>query len=149
MDASVPWLVLVLMLLVAALSVASCRFRVTRPVLMLMAGVAMAFVPAWPALSLDPELVLTVLLPPLLYTSGVNMSWRGFRSYLRPILMLAVGCVLFTAVVVAAVVHWAFGFPWAVGLVLGAIVSPPDAVAPAVVLRRLGVPRRLVAVLEG
>jgi CPA1 family monovalent cation:H+ antiporter len=77
------------------------------------------------------------------------MSWRGFRSYLRPILLLAVGCVLFTAVAVAAVVHWAFGFPWAVGLVLGAIVSPPDSVAPAVVLRSLGVPRRLVAVLEG
>ena len=149
MDASVSWLVLGLMLLVAALSVASCRFQVTRPVLMLMAGVAIAFVPALPALSLDPELVLTLLLPPLLYSSGVNMSWRSFRSYLRPILMLAVGCVVFTAVAVAAVVHYAFGFPWAVGLVLGAIVSPPDAVAPAAVLRSLGVPRRIVAVLEG
>jgi CPA1 family monovalent cation:H+ antiporter len=149
MNASMPWLVLVLMLLVAALSVASSRFQVTRPVLMLAAGIAIAFLPALPALSLDPEVVLTVLLPPLLYTSGVNMSWRGFRSYLRPILMLAVGCVVFTAVAVAAVVHYAFGFPWAVGLVLGAIVSPPDAVAPAVVLRSLGVPRRLVAVLEG
>ncbi|MBV9890029.1 MAG: Na+/H+ antiporter [Rhizobacter sp.] len=149
MNPSVPWLVLLLLLLVAALSVASCRIQVTRPVLMLVAGVAIAFVPVWPGLSLEPELVLTLLLPPLLYTSGVNMSWRGFRSYLRPILLLAVGCVLFTAVAVAAVVHWAFGFPWAVGLVLGAIVSPPDSVAPAAVLRSLGVPRRLVSILEG
>jgi CPA1 family monovalent cation:H+ antiporter len=149
MDASVLWLVLVLLLLVAALSVASCRVQVTRPVLMLAAGVAIAFFPVWPGLSLKPELVLTVLLPPLLYISGVNMSWRSFRSYLRPILLLAVGCVLFTAAAVAAVVHWAFAFPWAVGLVLGAIVSPPDAVAPAVVLRSLGVPRRLVSILEG
>src|SRR5689334_5635553 len=107
-DASLPWLVLVLVVLVAVLSVASGRFGVARPVLMLVAGVAIAFIPGSPALALDPELVLTVLLPPLLYTSGVNMSWRGFRSNLRPILMLAVGCVVFTAVAVAAVVHWTF-----------------------------------------
>ena len=149
MNASLLWLVLVLLLFVAALSVAATRLRFTRPALMLMAGVAIAFFPAWPGLVLEPELVLTVLLPPLLYSAGVGMSWRSVRWNLRPILLLAVGCVLFTATAVAAVAHYAFAFPWAVGFVLGAIVSPPDAVAPSVIMRRLGVPRRIVTVLEG
>ena len=77
------------------------------------------------------------------------MSWRGFRSNLRPILLLAIGCVLFTAGAVAAVTHYALGFSWAVGFVLGAIVSPPDAVAPMAILRSMLLPRRVVTVLEG
>jgi monovalent cation/hydrogen antiporter len=88
-------------------------------------------------------------LPPLLYSSGVNMSWRGFRSNLRPILLLAIGCVLFTASAVAAVAHYALGLSWAVGFVLGAIVSPPDAVAPMAVMRAMRLPRRLITILEG
>jgi monovalent cation/hydrogen antiporter len=149
MDHSVLWLVLVLCAVVTALSVAARRLRVASPILMLVAGAVLAFVPGIPTVSLDPDLVLLLLLPPLLYSSGVSMSWRGFRSNLRPILLLAVGCVLFTAGAVAAVVHYALGFSWAVGFVLGAIVSPPDAVAPMAMLRSLHLPRRLVAVLEG
>jgi CPA1 family monovalent cation:H+ antiporter len=116
---------------------------------MLIAGAAIAFIPGIPQVALDPQLVLVLLLPPLLYSSGVNMSWRGFRSNLRPILLLAIGCVLFTAGAVAAVMHYALGFSWAVGFVLGAIVSPPDAVAPMAILRSMRLPRRLVTVLEG
>jgi CPA1 family monovalent cation:H+ antiporter len=149
MDHSVLWLVLVLCAMVAALSVAARRLRVASPILMLVAGVVLAFVPGIPTVSLDPDLVLVLLLPPLLYSSGVSMSWRGFRSNLRPILLLAIGCVLFTAGAVAAVVHYALGFSWAVGFVLGAIVSPPDAVAPMALLRSMHLPRRLVTVLEG
>lgn len=149
MDHSILWLVLVLCAVVAALSVAARRLRVASPILMLVAGVVLAFVPGIPTVSLDPDLVMVLLLPPLLYSSGVNMSWRGFRSNLRPILLLAIGCVLFTAGAVAAVVHYAFGFSWAVGFVLGAIVSPPDAVAPMALLRSMHLPRRLVTVLEG
>jgi monovalent cation/hydrogen antiporter len=149
MDHSVLWLVLVLCAVVAALSVAARRLRVASPILMLVAGVVLAFVPGIPIVALDPDLVLVLLLPPLLYSSGVNMSWRGFRSNLRPILLLAIGCVLFTAGAVAAVVHYALGFSWAVGFVLGAIVSPPDAVAPMALLRSMHLPRRLVTVLEG
>ncbi len=119
-----------LALLIAALSVIARRFRVNSPILMLVAGTALAFVPHAPAARIDPELVLLLLLPPLLYSSGVGMSWLGFRSNLRPILLLAVGCVLFTAAAVATLVHYAFGVSWSVGFVLGAIVSPPDAVAP-------------------
>jgi Na+/H+ antiporter len=149
MDHSVLWLVLALCAVVAALSVAARRLRVASPILMLVAGVVLAFVPGIPTVSLDPDLVLVLLLPPLLYSSGVSMSWRGFRSNLRPILLLAIGCVLFTAGAVAAVAHYALGFSWAVGFVLGAIVSPPDAVAPMAMLRSMHLPRRLVTVLEG
>lgn len=77
------------------------------------------------------------------------MSWREFRFNLRPITLLAVGCVVFTTCAVAAVAHWLIGIPLAVGFVLGATVSPPDVVAPLAIVRRLGVPRRLVVVLEG
>ncbi len=116
---------------------------------MLLAGAALAFLPNVPAMSLDPDVVLLLLLPPLLYSSGVRMSWRGFRSNLRPILLLAIGCVLFTAAIVAAAVHFALGVSWPVGFVLGAIVSPPDSVAPMAVLSRVQLPRRLVTILEG
>jgi monovalent cation/hydrogen antiporter len=77
------------------------------------------------------------------------MSWREFRFNLRPITLLAVGCVVFTTCAVAAVAHWLLGIPLAVGFVLGAIVSPPDVVAPLAIVRRLGIPRRLIVVLEG
>jgi len=141
--------ILALALIVAGLSVAARRLRFASPLLLLLVGAVLAFVPGVPAVVLDPDVVLLALLPPLLYSSGVGMSWRGFRSNLRPILLLAVGCVLFTATAVAAVAHYAIGLPWSVGFVLGAIVSPPDAVAPLAVLRRIGLPRRLFTVLEG
>jgi len=134
---------------VALLSVAGKRLGAATPTVMLAAGAAIAFVPGVPTIAPQPELVLLVLLPPLLYSSGVNMSWRGFRFNLRPILLLAIGCVLFTASAVAAVAHYALGFSWALGFVLGAIVSPPDAVAPMAVLRRFKPPKRIVTVLEG
>jgi monovalent cation/hydrogen antiporter len=149
MDYSVLSLVVVLCATVAALSVAAKRLRVPAPILMLVAGAAIAFAPGIPRVALNPELVLVLLLPPLLYSSGVGMSWRGFRSNLRPILLLAIGCVMFTASAVAAVTHYALGFSWAVGFVLGAIVSPPDAVAPMAILRSMRLPRRAVTVLEG
>ena len=140
---------LVLALMVAAFSVAAHRLRFASPLLMLVVGSLFAFIPGMPAVVLDPDLVFLVFLPPLLYSAGVGMSWRGFRSNLRPILLLAVGCVLFTATAVAAVVHYALGLPWSLGFVLGAIVSPPDAVAPMAVLRTIGLPRRLITVLKG
>lgn len=149
MQASAFTLGLGLAFVIAALSVLARRLRLPAPMIMLVAGVAVSLVPGLPTPVLDPDLVLLLLLPPLLYSSGVGMSWRGFRDNLRAILLLAVGCVLFTAGAVALVVHFVFGVPWAVGFVLGAIVSPPDAVAPMAIARRLGLPRRLLLVLEG
>src|SRR5262249_1888624 len=140
---------LVLALLIAALTVVARRVRVIPPILLLIAGALIAFTPGIPQLVLDPELLLLILLPPLLYSSGVGMSWRGFRSNLRPILLLAIGCVLFTATAVAALGHYVLGMPWAVGFVLGAVVAPPDAVAPMAVMKHIRLPRRLITVLEG
>src|SRR6266699_6858118 len=77
------------------------------------------------------------------------MSWREFKSNLRPIILLSVGCVIFTAFAVAAATHYLLGLPWNVGFLLGAIVAPPDAVAPLAIARRLGIPRRILVVLEG
>jgi CPA1 family monovalent cation:H+ antiporter len=93
--------------------------------------------------------VLLVILPPLIYAAGVAMSWREFRFNLRPIALLAVGCVVFTTCAVAVTTHLLFGLPWPVGFLLGAIVAPPDVVAPLAIARRLGLPHRLVVVLEG
>jgi CPA1 family monovalent cation:H+ antiporter len=99
--------------------------------------------------ALAPEIVLLVILPPLIYSAGVAMSWREFRFNLRPITLLAFGCVIFTTCAVAAAAHYLLQFSWATGFVLGAIIAPPDTVAPLAIARRLGLPRRLVVVLEG
>lgn len=125
------------------------RAGLNLPVAMLVAGMVFAFLPGVPPIAIDPELVLMTLLPPILYSSGVGMSWRGFRYNLRPILLLAVGCVVFTAGALAALLHWLFAWPLAVGFLLGAIVSPPDAVAPSAILRAMPLPRRIKTVLEG
>ena len=118
-------------------------------ILLVLAGAVLAFVPGVPRISIDPDMVLLLMLPPLLYSAGVGMSWPGFRDNLRPIMLLAVGCVLFTAAAVATAAHLLLGIPWAVGFVLGAVVSPPDAVAPMAIARRLGLPGRILVVLEG
>jgi len=135
--------------LTALTSLAARRLRIPQSILLVIVGAAVAFAPGFAHISLRPDLVLLGLLPPLLYTSGVGMSWRGFKRNLRPIMLLAVGCVLFTASAVAVVTHWLLHLPWAVGFVLGAVVSPPDAVAPMAIARRLEVPKRILTVLEG
>ena len=142
-------LILSMFIGVALLSVLANRLGAASPVVMLIAGVAVAFLPGLPPMTLEPDLVLLAFLPPLIYSSGVGMSWRGFRSNLRPILLLAIGCVLFSASAVAAVGHYVLGLSWPVGFALGAIVSPPDLVAPMAVLRRMRLPRRLLTILEG
>jgi len=142
-------LLLAMFLAIALLSTFANRLHASTPVVMLIAGVVIALLPGVPPITLDPDLTLLGLLPPLLYASGVGMSWRGFRSNLRPILSLAIGCVLFTTSAVAAVAHYLLHLGWADGFVLGAIVSPPDSVAPASLRRRFRLPRRLLMVLEG
>jgi Na+/H+ antiporter len=142
--------VLVLLLAVtAAAAVVAKRLKIPAAIILVLTGVVLALIPWLPTVHLAPELVLLVVLPPLIYSAAVAMSWREFRFNLRPISLLAVGCVLFTTVAVAAASHWLMGFAWPVGFVLGAIVSPPDAVAPLAVARRLQIPRRLLVVLEG
>ena len=142
--------ILVLLLAIqAAVAVLAARLKIPSAILLVLTGVILALVPGLPAVELAPELVLLLVLPPILYSSAVAMSWREFRFNLRPITLLAFGCVVFTTVAVAAVAHWLLGLAWPVGFVLGAIVSPPDAVAPLAIARRLQVPRRILVVLEG
>src|SRR5579862_824289 len=138
-----------LLAVIAAVGILARRLDLPPAILLILTGVVLALVPGLPAVEMAPEFVLLLVLPPLIYDAAVAMSWSEFRFNLRPIALLAVGCVLFTTVAVAAATHYLLGFPWAVGFVLGAIVSPPDAVAPLAIARRLQVPRRLLVVLEG
>jgi len=138
-----------LLVVLAAVALAARRFNLPPAILLVVVGVALALVPGLPRVELVPELVLLLVLPPLIYSAGVAMSWREFRFSLRPISLLAIGCVVFTTVAVAAVAHALLGLPWAVAFVLGAIISPPDVVAPLAIARTLGLPRRLLVILEG
>src|SRR3989440_8950852 len=140
---------LILLAVLAGTALFARRVNIAPAILLLLAGIALAFVPGMPSLQLPPELVLLFVLPPLIYSASVAMSWREFRHNLRPIILLAVGCVIFTAFAVAAAAHYLIGLPWDVGFLLGAIVAPPDAVAPLAIARRLGIPRRILVVLEG
>ena len=139
----------VLVGLTAVIDGAAKRIGLPASIMLVIVGTLLSFVPAMPRVAVNPDLLLLLFLPPLLYAAGVGMSWRGFRSNLRPILLLAIGCVLFTASAVAGAAHWLVGLPWAVAFVLGAVVSPPDPVAPMAIARRLGLPSRLMTVLEG
>src|SRR5438067_13235764 len=125
------------------------RVNIAPAILLLLAGIALAFVTGMPTVELPPELVLLVFLPPLIYSASVAMSWREFKSNLRPIILLSVGCVIFTAIAVAEATHYLIGLPWNVGFLLGAIVAPPDVVAPLAIARKLGMPRRILVILEG
>jgi CPA1 family monovalent cation:H+ antiporter len=118
-------------------------------ILLVLTGAALALVPGLPTVRLAPELVLLLVLPPVIYSAAVAMSWREFRYNLRSISLLAVGCVVFTTVAAAAAAHWILGLSWPVGYLLGAIISPPDAVAPLAIARRLQLPRRILVILEG
>ena len=140
---------LALLCVLVVVAILARRLNTAPSILLVIAGIALALVPGLPRIELAPELVLLGLLPPLIYSAGVAMSWREFRFNLRPITLLAFGCVIFTSCAVAAVGYWALGIPWSVGFVLGAIVAPPDVVAPLAIARRLGLPRRLLVVLEG
>jgi Na+/H+ antiporter len=140
---------LILLAVLAGTALLARRTNVAPAILLLLTGIALAFVPGMPSIELPPELVLLVVLPPLIYSASVAMSWREFKFNLRPIVLLAVGCVIFTAFAVAAATHYLIGLPWTVGFLLGAIVAPPDVVAPLAIARKLGMPRRILVVLEG
>src|SRR6202047_5356177 len=139
--------ILVLLLaVVAAVAVLAARLKIPPAILLVLIGVVLALIPGLPTVELAPELVLLLVLPPVIYSSAVAMSWREFRFNLRPISLLAVGCVVFTTVSFAAATHWLLGLAWPVGFVLGAIVSPPDAMAPLSIARRMQLPMRILVV---
>src|ERR1035438_410578 len=120
---------LILLSVLAGTALLARRINVAPAILLLIAGIALAFVPGMPSLELPPELVLLVVLPPLIYSASVAMSWREFRYNLRPIILLSGGRAAFTACAIAATTHVLIGLPWSTGFLLGAIVAPPDVVA--------------------
>ena len=143
-------IVLGLLLVVAMLATLADRVNVPYPILLVLGGLVLGLVPGLPPVELEPELVFLLFLPPLLYVSALFTSWRDFRANLRPISLLAVGLVIFTTCVVAVVAHTMIeGMTWAAAFTLGAIVSPTDAIAATTIAQRLGVPRRIVTILEG
>jgi monovalent cation/hydrogen antiporter len=148
MTATMETLLFMLAVLAAAAVIAQ-RLNTAPSIVLVIAGIGIAFVPGLPNIQIAPEVVLLVILPPLIYSAGVSMSWREFCFNLRPITLLAFGCVVFTTCAVAVAAHYLLKFDWAIGFLLGAIVAPPDVVAPLAIARRLALPRRLLVVLEG
>jgi Na+/H+ antiporter len=143
-------LLLVLMVAVGGLSVLAGLVRVPYPIVLVLGGLVLGFVPGVPGAELPPNLVLVLFLPPLLYQAAFFSSPRDLRADARAITLLAVGLVLATMSAVAVTAHALVpGLPWAAAFALGAIVSPTDPLAATAIARRLGVPRRLVTVLEG
>lgn len=126
------------------------RLRLPAPVLMTVAGIVLAFMPFVPSVEVPPEFILPLLLPPLLYAAVQRTSWRQFTANIRPILLLAVALVFVTMAAVAAVANAIVpGLPIAAAFALGALVAPPDPVAATAVAGSLGLPRRLISILEG
>jgi Na+/H+ antiporter len=126
------------------------RLKTPYPIVLVIAGLLLGFVPGIPKVTLDPELVFLVVLPPLLYSAAWNTSWRSFADNLVSIASLAVGLVAFTVFGVAAGASWfSSGVDWRIGLVLGAVVATTDAVAATSIAKRIGLPKRISDVLEG
>lgn len=142
--------ILALLVVVVALATLARRIGIPAPIFMVLGGIGIGFLPGLPAASLAPNVVFFIFLPPLLYVAAVFAPLRDYRANASAIGMLAVGLVLVTAGVVAFVAHAILPtLGWAEAFTLGAIVAPPDAVAATSILQRIGVPRRIVAILEG
>lgn len=143
-------IVIVVLMLVAALVVIARKLALPYPVVLVFGGLAVSFVPHLTEVRLDPNIVFYFFLPALLYPAALFTSWRDFRRNLRGILFLSIGLVLITMVIVAWITHAIFpALPWAAAFALGAIVSPPDAVAATAVTQRLSIPHRIRSILEG
>ena len=138
-----------LLLVVALLALLARKVSIPYPILFVLGGLLLGLIPKLPRVRLDPQLVFLFVLPPLLYPADLFTPWRDFRANLRPIGLLAIGLVLFTTVAVAYLAHYYMDLPLAAGFVLGAIISPPDAIAATAIADRLKVPRRIVTILEG
>ncbi len=142
--------VLFLLLLSVALGWVARRLNFPYPIALVIGGAALGFLPELPQFPFDPQFILVLVLPPILYQAALLTSWRDFKAHIRPISLLAVGLVIATTLAVGAALKLVVpDIPWAAAFVLGAIVSPPDAVAATAILARLNVPRRVVTILEG
>lgn len=142
-------LVVCLLIVMVILVTVARRLNVSQPIVLVLGGLLLALFPRLPEVRLDPEIVFLVFLPPLLYWDALHCSWRDFRDYRRPILLLAIGLVFTTTMAVMIVAHLLLGLPWGPAFVLGAVLGPTDTVAAGAILERFNLPRNLLAVLRG
>lgn len=143
--------ILILLLICAiALGWLARHWQIPYPIALVLGGAALGFIPELPQLKLDPQLILIIVLPPVLYQAALFTSWRDFRHNIQPISLLSIGLVIATTVAVAGTAHLLIpGLPWAVAFALGAIISPPDVVATTAILQRFKMPQRVITILEG
>ncbi|MBT1695570.1 Na+/H+ antiporter [Fulvivirgaceae bacterium PWU4] len=142
--------VIILLAVVTALSQLTDLVKIPYPILLVLTGMGIGFFPGLPVIHLSPETVFLIFLPPILYQAAWTTSWPDFKAAKRPITLLAIGCVIFTTCAVAWVAHTFIPeLGWAEAFVLGAIISPPDAVAAAAATKGLSVPKRVTTILEG
>src|SRR5580692_5757017 len=147
---TVEFVFLLLLFFIVVFGILARKLSTPYPIIMVAGGLLLSFVPAVPDITLAPDLIFLVVLPPLLYASAWATSWRDFRYNIVSISFLAFGLVAFTVIGVAiAAPHVFRGFDWRLGLVLGAIVAPTDAIAASSIARRVGLPSRIVDILEG
>ncbi len=143
-------LIFVLLGLMTVLAALARRTQIPYPIFLLLGGLAISFIPKLPTVELDPEMVFLLFLPPILTSSAYNTPIRDFKRNLRPILLLSLGLVIFTVLGIGVLMHFLIPqMPWAVAFVLGAILAPPDAIAATSIAERLGLPKRIVTILEG
>src|SRR5262245_20039883 len=146
----VELILLLLLVAVAVFGSAARMLNIPYPIVLVIGGPLLGLIPSLPKVELEPDLVLVIFLPPLLYSAAFFADLRDLRQNIRPISMLAIGLVLATMVIVAVVAHEMIdGLPWAAAFALGAILGPTDPVAATAIARRLGLPRRVVNVIEG
>ncbi|HEY4061892.1 MAG TPA: Na+/H+ antiporter [Puia sp.] len=143
-------LIISLLFVVSMLAMLSDKLRISYPIFLVIAGLLISLVPGIPDITLEPDMVFVIFLPPLLYAAAWNTPWHSFWKFRRPISLLGFGLVIFTAIAVAIAAHLMIpGCSLALGFLIGGIVSPPDAIAATSVLQNLKIPKRVVTVLEG
>src|SRR5438309_6089915 len=141
---------LILLLFVVIFAALARKLQTPYPIVLVIAGLLLSFIPGIPKISLNPDVIFLVVLPPLLYSAAWLTSWRDFKFNLVSILLLAFGLVGFTVLGVAGTAAWVFpGFDWKLGFVLGAVVATTDAIAATSIAKRVGLPQRVVDILEG
>jgi CPA1 family monovalent cation:H+ antiporter len=147
---ALEFVLLLLLLFVVVFGLLSKKLKTPYPIVLVVGGLLLSFVPGVPRIQLNPDIVFFVILPPLLYSAAWLTSWREFSFNLVSILLLAFGLVTFTVLGVTGLGHWFLpGFDWRIGLVLGAVVAPTDAIAATSIAKRIGLPKRVVDILEG
>lgn len=142
--------IVILLFGITLLGILSNKYKFPFPIILVLSGVVISLIPGLPVISLNPDVVFLIFLPPLLYGAAWNISWHEFKRAIRPISLASIGLVFFTTALVAITAHWIIpDFGWPFAFLIGAIVSPPDAVAATSVTKGLGLNPRIVAILEG